>query len=584
MSGEAGLSPRTRAVIGAAGAAMALLCVVGPMELRVATTDVAGLRVSAAELLAALTIAVGLIAMAMRALQSQAGLRTLLRPASVALLAWAAVHLASGLWAADDKTFVLKFGLRVAGGVALALIAASLGDLAVFRRRVQAGLLVGLAAMTVIAALERLIGQPMEGFLRLFRDEPTWMLGEQRLSAVFYHANTFAAYLELTLPFVLLFVVSRRETSRKVAGWVWLIACGAMLSLTYSRAGLVAGVIGALALLWSARRSPRWPALARNAGVFAALVALAYGANPDMRARFGLGEREYRVRYSFFDDCIGHAGGKVTIPMRVSNIGQWAVSNRQAPGQLAHVVWSGRGFPERSAFRYRTLADLLPGERVELNVTIELPKTPGLYTALFDIRRKGVLWIGSVGGPIGRLRCEARPPQVSLHGPWDPGPEAEAGLDRDIRFQGRPLELSRKHYWQAGLDLFARQPLTGIGADRFRFAYREFVPARAWDRRARSHSVIIETAANLGLLGLLALGLLAGVIGHAIFTTLRRRDPVDRTALAAAAALLSFGLHSTLDYFLGYMQIILIVWPIVGLLLATPAQNQAKEAEHAHTD
>ena len=568
------------AMIGAAGAAMLLLCLLGPLELRVATTAVAGLQVSGAELLAALTIAVGAAAVIMRSLASGTGLRPLLRPASVALGLWAAVHLASALWAPADRLLVLKFGLRVSSGVALALIASLLGDVPVFRRRLKLGLLLGLGAMTAIAGLERLLGQPMENFLRLFRDEPTWMLGEQRLSAVFYHANTFAAYLELTIPFVLLTLVGATVLGRRVAGWLWLIARGAMLSLTYSRAGLVAGILGALALLWSARRAPPMPALARTAAIFAAMVALAYGANPDMRARFGLEEREYRVRYAFFADCIGHAGETVRVPMRVSNVGQWPVSNRQAPGQLAHVVWSGRGLPERSAFHYRDLPDLEPGDRSELAVSIRLPDEPGLYTTLFDIRRKRVLWIGSAGSPIGRLRCEARPAHVALDAPWDPGPGAGAGQDRDIRFQGRPLELSRKHYWQAGLALFADHPLGGIGADRFRLAYREYVPKRAWDERARAHSIVIETAANLGLAGLLALGLLGGVLGFALFDTLRRRQPVDGLRLAAAAAVLSFGLHSTLDYFLGYTQILLVAWPIIGLLLSPPPNNEAPEPPH----
>ncbi len=570
----------------AAGLAMMLLCMLAPLELRVATASAAGLAVSAIEVLAALTIGLGGLAVMARAANEPGTLRFLLRPAPVALFLWAGVHVASAGWTTGEPIMALKFGLRVTGGAALAIIACLLADRPRFRARLRLGLLVGLGLLTVIAAAERLVGQPMEPFLRLFRDEPTWMLGEQRLSATFYHANTFAAYLELTLPFVLLLTAAGSATrASRWLRWTWLLACGAMLSLTYSRAGLVAGIIGAVALWIAARRQPGRQSLARVAAIFAVGITLAYGANPDMRARFGLEERTYKVRYSFFAECIGHVGEMVRIPMRISNIGQWPVSNRQAPGQLAHVVWSGESSPEPSAFRYYSLPDLNAAERHELDVHIRLPERAGLYTTLFDIRRKGILWIGSAGSPIGRLPCEARPADVDLVGPWDPGPDAGLGQDRDIRFQRRPLELSRLHYWQTALRLFQAHPWLGIGADRFRFAYKEQVPPRAWDERARAHSLVMETAANLGLLGLLALGLLAGVVGRALFERLWRRDRTDDIALAASAAVLAFGLHSLVDYFLGYTQILLIAWPVIGLVCADlPRRAQAtdKEAPDGH--
>ncbi len=224
--------PARGPLLGAASLAMMLLCILGPLELRVATVSVAGMQISAAELLAALTIALGLAAIVYRSMGSGQLGRILLRPAPVVFAIWAAVHLASALWTTGEPFMALKFGLRVTGGACLATIACLLGDLPLFRRRLRLGLLCGLGALTLIAALERIVGQPMEGFLRLFRDEPTWMLGEQRLSATFYHANTFAAYLELTLPFVLLLTAS--DTAGRLQRglrWAWLLACGAMLQI-----------------------------------------------------------------------------------------------------------------------------------------------------------------------------------------------------------------------------------------------------------------------------------------------------------------------------------------------------------------
>ncbi len=560
-----------RWLLQAAGLSMMLLCILGPLELRVATLMAAGFKTSAAELLAAITVTLGFAAIAARVRSVGDLRRTLLRPAPLVFALWAAIHLTSCLWTTGEPMMTLKFGLRVSGGAALAIVACLLGQEPSFRRRLRLGLLLGLGAMTIIALLERTLGRQMEGFLRLFRNEPTWMLGEQRLSATFYHANTLAAYLELTLPFVLLLAAANSVSRAQMAmRWTWLVACGAMLSLTYSRAGLLAGILAALVLWLAARRTPTRTTLARTAAIFAVGITLAYAANPDMRARFGLEERTYKVSYSYFAECLGHVGDTLTVPMRISNVGQWPLSNRQAPGQLAHVLWSGQGQPDPSAFRYYSLPEIDGGQHHELNVRITLPEKPGVYTTLFDIRRKNVLWIGSTGTPLGRLRCEVRPQGVDLTKPRAQSTNAGAGQDRLIRFQGRPLELSRLHYWQAGVRLFRAHPWLGIGADRFRFAYREHVPTRAWDERARAHSLPIETAANLGLLGLLGLGLLAGVVGRATFNRLRRRAPTDDIALAAAVAMVAFGLHSGVDYFLGYTQILLIAWPIIGLVCADP--------------
>lgn len=574
---------------GAAGGAMALLCAVGPLELRVGTAAVFGLQFSAAELFGALALAVGAWAVLLQALRSDpegAALRRNLRGAvPVAMLIWAAVHLLSVLHAPADRALVLKFGLRVTAGVLLGVVACLLGPHAVFRRRVATGVLLGLGGVTLVAAAERLAGQAMEPFLRLFRDEPTWMLGEQRLSAVFYHANTFAAYLELTVPFVLL-LTARPGLSPQARGrwWVWLALGGAMLSLTYSRAGLLAAVLGALSLVMAARVTRPRPPLMKVAAIFAIGVSLAYLANPDMRARLGLEQREYRVDYQFFGRCNGHVGTTTRVPVTIVNRGEWAVSNRQAPGQLAHVFWSGEGRPEASDFRYQDMPELGPGEQVELQVEIQLPEEPGWITTLFDIRRKKVLWISSTGNALGRLRCLARPRGMDLDASYDPPTRVDASLLADPSFQRRPLELSRLHYWSAAGQLLAQRPWLGHGADRFRLAYRAYVPKRAWDPRARSHSVVIETAANLGLLGLAALGLLAGAVGASLFGVFRAGVSAGPLRLAAAAATLAFGLHSCVDYFLGYTQIYLVAWPIIGLACAPmtrpPAPADREETAH----
>jgi hypothetical protein len=90
----------------------------------------------------------------------------------------------------------------------------------------------------------------------------------------------------------------------------------------------------------------------------------------------------------------------------------------------------------------------------------------------------------------------------------------------------------------------------------------------AYDPRARAHSVWLETAVDLGLLGVAALALLAWTLLRACRLAFRRGWTSDRgTALAIAAGLAAFAVHSSVDYFLAYTQFAVVFWPLVGLLL-----------------
>lgn len=547
----------------AAATAMGALLLLGPFEAREATLPVGPLALTFTELLAAFAVAVAsaalLVVMRVDASFRTGVLARLRGPAPWLMAAWACVHLISAAWADADAADSLKFGLRTAGGVSLGLVSFAWASERSFLQRIEGFLLAALATMLAIAIVERTGGQAVEPFLGLFRTEPTWMLGEQRLATVFYHANTLAAWVELLLPWALIGAASRSGRRRI---WPIVLSLGAiwMLGLTYSRAGLAAGVLAALALLFASGRGPRWRSLRWLASVATVLIAGSYVANPDMRARLGLEERRYEVEYRFDADCEGEPGERVEIPVSVRNDGEWPLSNRQAPGELAHVAWPDEGRPDASAFRYQKLPPVAPGEEVTLTLAIELPQEPGTMDIVVDIRRKNVIWLSAVGVEPGRLRCVAGPVATE---------PTEIGGDEDaIRLQGRPLELERRHYWQAALRLLAERPALGHGADQFHWRYRRFVPPRGWDGRARAHSIVVETAADLGALGLLALGSWVGLL---LFRTARllaggRASP--RFALAAAVGCCAFLAHGMVDYFLAYTQIVVVFWPLLGIALA----------------
>jgi len=102
---------------------------------------------------------------------------------------------------------------------------------------------------------------------------------------------------------------------------------------------------------------------------------------------------------------------------------------------------------------------------------------------------------------------------------------------------------NRYEYWRVGLDAFQRKPLTGLGAAGFRV---EWLRERTIPEAVRdAHSLEVEIAAELGLLGLVAFALM--VTGMVLAT---RRALRARAAAAAgpAAALSVWFLHASIDW------------------------------------
>lgn len=565
----------------AAGLSMAALLCLGPLELRDGVA-LGPLSLTTTELIAALA-AITALAARLWAREPVLPTEKRLRWAMLALAAWGLVHLSSALWASADRGHVVKAALRICGQVGLAGLALLWAPQAVFRRRVVMGALAGLGIITLLGVGERLIGRQFEFVLLQFRDEPTWMLGEQRLSTVFYHANTCAAYLELTVP-LLLGVALAPGRSRKVRILllIWAGIAALLLSVTYSRAGLIAAAVGSMALAVAGRRMPQprlWTGIALTWGT---LVVLAYVANPDMRARVGLTERSYRPVYKFQAPCVGHPGDKLRIPLQIRNRGEWDLANRQAPAQFVHTWLTSQGKRLVDDWERTRLPDLPAGATVTVGIGIELPNRPGDFVLAGDILRDRVLRVSGVGAPMAYLGCRVVPAGEPLPVNAEVTVSAEH-LDTVRSY--RSLDLERRHYWRAAILLWARKPWLGWGSDRFSLIHREYVPSQGYDPRARAHSIWLETGVDLGWLGIAALlGWVAAVV-VAIRLAFRRGWASDHgTAVAIAAGLCAFAVHSCVDFFLAYTQMAVIFWPLVGLLLGLSTTATAQSASVSRGD
>jgi hypothetical protein len=121
----------------------------------------------------------------------------------------------------------------------------------------------------------------------------------------------------------------------------------------------------------------------------------------------------------------------------------------------------------------------------------------------------------------------------------------ESGTPRDGASAARlgSADSNRYAYWRVAIDGFADAPLRGHGTGSFGVLWLRdrTVPEVVRD----AHSIWLETAAELGLVGLLLLGAFAGGVGWAAALARRR----DAARLAGPAATLAvWAAHSAIDW------------------------------------
>ena len=101
-----------------------------------------------------------------------------------------------------------------------------------------------------------------------------------------------------------------------------------------------------------------------------------------------------------------------------------------------------------------------------------------------------------------------------------------------------PSQSNRSAYWRVAAEVFAEHPLNGIGSGSFGV---EWLQRREIAEAVRdAHSLYLETAAELGLVGLARAG--RAPRRH------RPRRPQRRANPRAVAALAAFALHAGLDW------------------------------------
>ena len=135
------------------------------------------------------------------------------------------------------------------------------------------------------------------------------------------------------------------------------------------------------------------------------------------------------------------------------------------------------------------------------------------------------------------------------------------------------VESRRYDYWRVGLSAFAQHPLTGTGAGGFRVEWLRERPVR--EGAIEVHSLPLEMASELGIPGLVGLGLLVGGVGLAGKRALRSRLELAPGACGAATVWL---LHVAIDWDWQVPATTLPALVIAGALVATTEANPEPRA------
>ncbi len=105
------------------------------------------------------------------------------------------------------------------------------------------------------------------------------------------------------------------------------------------------------------------------------------------------------------------------------------------------------------------------------------------------------------------------------------------------------IDTNRYRYWEVAATNFADNPIEGLGSGGFRVEWLK--NEDRVDASGDAHSLYLETAAELGVVGLACLLLFLGGVAAAL-VRLYRRDPAAATGVAAGLAAWAF--HAGLDW------------------------------------
>ena len=329
--------------------------------------------------------------------------------------------------------------------------------------------------------------------------------------------NGLASFSAIGFPLLLVLTVEARRAAAQAAAAAALPVLGLATYLTYSRGGALATGAGLVTLLLLYRR--RWDAFVIGAVALAGALVLIVVTH------------HYQALADGLDNDAAHSQGDRVLVLTVIMAAVVAAAR-----WLIGARWAGA----------------VPRPRVSRALVI------GALAAC--VLAAGVVAIAAdVPGRASDAWQDFKDPTVA----------GEGGSARLTSFSGN----GRYQLWDAAVDAGRSEPLHGIGAGTYEFWWARNASIPGYVRDA--HSLLFETFAELGLIGLLLLG--GFVIGvPAVGANRARRAGPSRAGPIAAAAGGAVAFNVALAFDWGWeIAVIPIVLMALATIILSPAADDA---------
>lgn len=518
-------------------AALAVLMAALPFEPRRPTLDLAGLRFTLLELVAAGVLPV-------LVWSARDGLRALLRrpPWPVALLAaFAGAHVASALWAPAGRGDALAASLRMVVAASFAVVVAA--SAAATTRAALPALGVASLLVAALAILEGAGAVFLDPFLALFRSGPSLIEGARRAMAGSEHPNLAAGWLMCGM----VLLAARARATAATAGLAVVLSAG--LLFTYSRGALAAAVLTLAALALLHRREDRLTAPWLVLGVLLVTTAAFLAAHRAHAVRLGLTEAGaaasgWSARYSPPEVAALAPGERRALAVSIANTG-----TRTWPPLRVVARWYDP--------RHRSLRDepgawvarpTPPGATETVTLEVTAPDEPGAYVLAWDLYlvedARTSRWFRDLGVA----------PALQGVGIGGALPPASPSVP-DAAY--RP---GRRETWRLALSMWSEHPWLGIGSDGFRRLKGAHGGASFSNRETSTDNAYLEAAVDTGLAGLVAF---VGC-GAAAFAAAWRARRLADDAWAVASLLIALALQGITEHVLAFTGHYLLFGFLVG--------------------
>ncbi len=132
-----------------------------------------------------------------------------------------------------------------------------------------------------------------------------------------------------------------------------------------------------------------------------------------------------------------------------------------------------------------------------------------------------------------------------------------------------PWNRERVHMWEAGARMLRDHPWTGVGLQDLHSLYETYKSPGAIEPAGHLHSVYVQVAATMGLIGLAALGFLAVGLMRAASRAFRDARPFGAAiSLGVSAALAGFWVSGLMEWNLGDEELLDLLCVLVGIAFA----------------